>query len=185
MASLEGPATPELEKSWWRALVKDVFSEIASDDRFDTFFDELYDTFGQAQSWRLYPEVRETLSRLKSKGFILGIISNWDSRLLALCRQMDLEPYFHFILVSALVGHSKPGAKIFQDALKLAGCAPHEAIHVGDSFQDDYEAARQAGIGAIYLDRAGKFTGDIDPFTKSKVQKISDLKELISCVRMV
>ena len=176
MASLEGPATPGLERRWWRSLVKDVFSEIASDDRFERFFDELYHTFGQAQNWRLYPEVRETLSRLKSKGFILGIISNWDSRLLALCRQMDLEAYFDFILISAVIGHSKPGEKIFQNALTLAGCAPEEAIHVGDSYQDDYEAATLAGIGAIYLDRTGKSTGDIP--------MVSNLKELLSCVRM-
>ena len=80
IASLEGPATPELEKRWWRSLVKDVFAKLVPEDSFDAFFEDLYHAFGQAESWRLYPEVREALTQLKSKGFVLGIISNWDSR---------------------------------------------------------------------------------------------------------
>ncbi len=174
LASLEGAATPGLEKRWWRNLVKDVFGEMSDRNGFDVFFDELYRTFGTAQNWKVFPEVIETLSMLKSKGFRMGIISNWDSRLMGLCRDMDLEEYFDFILISAVVGHSKPGARIFRDALDMVQCAPQEALHVGDSFHDDYEAALNAGLNAIYLDRAGR--------CRHSVPRIEQLGELESCV---
>jgi FMN phosphatase YigB (HAD superfamily) len=33
--------------------------------------------------------------------------------------------------------------------------AAHEALHVGDSPSEDYEGARNAGLPALLLDRAG------------------------------
>ncbi len=175
MSSLGGPATPDLERRWWRSLVSDIFHEIAGETRFQDFFDDLYHHFGHASNWRVFPEVRDTLHKMKAAGFTMGIVSNWDSRLLTLCREMQLEPYFDFILISAVVGHSKPGARIFHDAVKLAKCQRHQAIHVGDSYQDDYQAALDAGIGAIHLDRTGK--------PDANISRISNLKELVACVR--
>lgn len=179
LASLTGPATPALEKLWWKSLVQDVFSEIAPGETFEKFFDDLYHSFGHAENWRVYPEVEAVLKDLKARGFRMGIISNWDSRLFDLCREMGLEPYFEFILVSAVIGHSKPGARIFQDALKLADCQPAQAVHVGDSYEDDYRAALGAGLEAVYLDRRGRHAPEGD------VCRIKDLRELQACVRLV
>ena len=44
-------------------------------------------------------------------------------------------------------------------ALKLAGCGPDEALHVGDTVAEDIAGAEAAGIRALHLDRAGG--GDI------------------------
>ncbi len=176
LASLQGPATPDLEKQWWRALVRPVFQAIEPEDVFEKFFDELYETFGHAENWRLFPEAIPTLAALKAKGFRMGIISNWDSRLMTLIRDMGLEPYFDFILISAVVGHSKPGKKIFHDALKLSGCEAAEAIHVGDSLDDDYRAALSAGLQAIHLDRRGQ--------CKESIPCIKNLEELLACMRL-
>ena len=176
LASLRGPATPQLERRWWHSLVKDVFREIIEKEKFDKFFDELYHTFGQAESWRLFPEVKATLATLRKRGFRMGIISNWDSRLSDLCRDMGLDPYFDFILISAVIGHSKPGEKIFRDALDLVHCEPYEAVHVGDSYDEDYKAALGAGLQAIFLDRQRR--------CKQDIPRITNVKELITCVRM-
>ena len=44
-------------------------------------------------------------------------------------------------------------AQIFAAALELAGCEPAEALHVGDTPEEDCAGARAAGIRALLLDR--------------------------------
>ncbi|MFL6113488.1 MAG: HAD-IA family hydrolase, partial [Catenulispora sp.] len=59
------------------------------------------------------------------------------------------------VVASAVVGAAKPDGRIFAAALETAGCAAHEAVHVGDSTANDVEGARAAGIEALLLDRGG------------------------------
>ena len=56
-------------------------------------------------------------------------------------------------LSSAEAGSRKPEPGIFATALELAGCEPAEALHVGDTAEEDCEGARAAGIRALLLDR--------------------------------
>src|SRR5262245_25925072 len=71
----------ELEKDWWRNLVKAVFDGLDSFPRFDEFFDEIFARFRGREFWRVYNDVAPSLTALKSRGLKLGVISNFDSRL--------------------------------------------------------------------------------------------------------
>ena len=54
---------------------------------FDEFFEEVFARFAQAESWRLFPETLDVLKALKAcRGYELGIISNFDSRLFSVLR---------------------------------------------------------------------------------------------------
>ncbi len=155
LASLAGHSGEKEEKKWWRALVWDVFSQIGEIASFDLFFDELYDRFARPEVWRLFPDVLPILQESKKRKLIVGIVSNWDSRLFGICEGLGLSPYLDFILASAVVGAAKPHPKIFQEALRLAQVLPEEAVHVGDSLIDDIWGAEQAGIRGILIDRSG------------------------------
>ena len=155
LASLTNHSTPQVEREWWQSLVYDVFSEVGRFENFDGFFEELYDRFAGAGSWRLYPDALPILEKLKKKGKILGIVSNWDSRLLGICEGLGLTSCLDFILASAVVGVAKPHPDIFKEALRRAGVLPEEALHIGDSLKDDVWGAQQAGIPAIFVDRKG------------------------------
>jgi putative hydrolase of the HAD superfamily len=61
---------------------------------------------------------------------------------------------------SAVAGARKPDPAIFEPALELAGCAPEEALHVGDTREEDVAGARAAGIRPLLIDRGGA-DGDI------------------------
>ncbi|HRY28441.1 MAG TPA: HAD-IA family hydrolase [Elusimicrobiota bacterium] len=143
------------EKAWWSRLVRAVFGRRMSEETFRPYFEELYDLFAQPKTWRLFPDALPTLKKLKKRGVPVGIVSNWDSRLFELCRGLGVAPWVDFILASAVVGSVKPHPGIFQKALKLAGVRPSEAIHVGDSFREDYCGATRAGLKAVWLCRAG------------------------------
>ena len=155
LAGLTGHTSEKVEKKWWRELVWEVFSSFGPVDDFEAFFEELYDRFARAESWRLFSDTLPVLQALKKRGKILGIVSNWDSRLFGLSEGLGLRPYLDFILASAVVGAAKPHPKIFEEALKKADVRPHEAIHVGDSLEDDVKGAEGAGIRAVFLDRKG------------------------------
>ncbi len=158
LASLSKRTSEKREREWWHKLVWEVFSKFGKVDDFERFFDELYDRFASAEAWRLFPDALPTVEELKKRGKILGIVSNWDSRLFGICEGLGLSPYLHFILPSAVAGVGKPSPKIFEIALKRAGVSKGEALHVGDSLEDDVAGAEEAGIQAVFLDRKGSRT---------------------------
>jgi len=163
------------EREWWRSLVGEVFSQFGRMENFEAFFDELYDRFASPGAWRLFDDTLPLLQELKRRGRILGIVSNWDSRLFGLCEGLGLSPYLDFILASAVVGFAKPNPRIFQEALRRARVRPEEALHVGDSLEDDVWGAREAGIQAIFLDRKGNRSSQVP--TISALQFLTGLFE--------
>lgn len=103
----------------------------------------------------LYPDAEPTLRRLNDDGFRLGIVSNAPPDVADTITQMGLAKYVPVIVVSGMVGVSKPNPDIFRIALKGVGVEPGEAVHVGDLYDADVKGARNAGIVGILLDRDG------------------------------
>ncbi len=160
-ANMHAHDTEKNEKLWWKELVKAVFEKTVQVQNFDSFFEALYDYFATAAAWRLFPESVSVVDELRKKNLILGIVSNWDSRLHSICKQMGLDKRFDFILASAVVGSAKPNSGIFQEALKQANVAASEALHVGDSIENDIEGAHRSKIDALLIDRSGRETENI------------------------
>lgn len=142
-------------RRFWHALVHATFEPIAVPEDFEAFFDELYWLFAQPTVWRLYPECLEVLQTLRQQGYIVGIISNWDIRLLQLLQRFDLMPYLHHVSISAVVGWEKPHRDIFLHATTAIAVSPARALHIGDSFQADVQGAHQAGLQPLWLQREG------------------------------
>ena len=108
-----------MERAFWKELVRRVFESHGGLDDFDRYFDHIYDVFRSKESWRVFEDVTESglLDQLKNNGIVLGVVSNWDSRLPEILKNTGLAPYFNFILASTVVGSAKPDAGIFQEAL--------------------------------------------------------------------
>ncbi len=179
LAELASHSSEKIERAWWRDLVHEVFTHAGGLKDFENFFDELYDLFAQPQVWQLYPGTLEVLKHLKKEKKQLAIISNWDSRLFKLCESLEIHPYFDFILASAVFGAAKPSGRIFQEALKKSGAKPEDAVHIGDSLEDDIQGAHRAGLSAILVDRTAK-TRSLENSQYKQVKIIRDLKELIA-----
>ena len=175
LTSLKGQTSDKIEREWWYRLVRDVFQNLDAFQDFDGFFEELYDLFARAECWRLFDDTVPVLDALRSAGFRLGIISNWDHRLYSIVQQLKLDHYFEHVVASSKVGVAKPGAKIFHHALKAFQIEPGAAWHVGDSLVDDYHGARQVGISAVLLDRHGKeYNGVV------RIDSLRQLPDLLS-----
>jgi putative hydrolase of the HAD superfamily len=117
----------------------------------------LWESFVGRELFALYPEVPAVLDRLRTAGYRLGVISNWEPRLDELCRNHGLGQYFKFVLASEAEGFAKPGPRLFRRALDLAQVEPAQAVHVGDSYREDVLGATAVGINAVLLDRGAYY----------------------------
>ncbi|MZH46425.1 MAG: HAD-IA family hydrolase [Nitrospinae bacterium] len=170
--SLGNQTGAEAEKNFWRTLVYEVFQPLGGVERFDEYFDLIFEAFREKSNWRVYEDVIESniLETLKKRGVMMGIISNWDSRLNSTLENIGLAQYFDFILPSAVVGSAKPDKKIFEEALRICGVEPHEACHIGDEIRTDVAGAESVGIHPILLDRDNRF---------EKEDKVTSFMELV------
>jgi putative hydrolase of the HAD superfamily len=117
------------------------------------------ETLVQSIRFAAYPDASPALDALRDRGLALVCVSNWDCSLEAVLDRCGLGELLDGAVSSAEAGSRKPDPEIFAPALELAGCGPDEAVHVGDSPEEDVTGARSAGIAALLIDREGG--GDI------------------------
>jgi putative hydrolase of the HAD superfamily len=170
-----GEHIKELERSWWKELVRRIFEPFGPFVRFDEYFSELFGYFSKADSWSLFDDTMETLSTLRSKKLTLGVISNFDSRLFGILKGLGIASHFDSVLISSQVGYAKPSAQIFQAALNLHRLRPEETMFVGDSPENDITGATSAGLEAVLLDPSVRAGVDSIP-------RIRKLKEILSLI---
>jgi putative hydrolase of the HAD superfamily len=163
------------EKKWWYDVVRDVFEEVGMFERFEDYFDELFETF-RRKAWELFPETKAVLSLLKARGLILGIISNFDTRVYDVCTHLGIIDYFDSFVISSEAGFSKPSPKIFSLALSKNKVSPSECIHIGDSLEHDFYGASSVGIKVLLVDKKGRHIG------RSDVHSIQSLTEIMRFV---
>ncbi len=161
------------EYRWWYRLVAQVIYRDELDfNRFDDYFDRLYSYYAKGDAWKTYSEVKHVLQQLSDSGASAIVVSNFDSRLENILKDLKLDRYLDRIVYSSRAGYAKPNPGIFQLALEYADTDSSRVIHVGDSESADYWGARSAGIDCLLLDRG--------PDMRSRQSHcITDLKELL------
>jgi putative hydrolase of the HAD superfamily len=143
------------ESAWWRRISELAFDRCGVAPEHRPSVDDLRAWFARAEAWRVYPEVAGVLADLRAGGVRLGVISNWDSRLPALLRTLDLDGLFEAVVYSAEAGYEKPHPAIFEAGLRMLGVAAERAAHIGDRYEEDYAGATGAGLRAVLLQRDG------------------------------
>ena len=123
---------------------------------------------------RLIDGARESLAALRGRGLVVGIVSNSDEDLAPiLAARAGLTEVLDFVLTSEAARSCKPDPGIFREALRRAGCAPDEAIFVGDQPEQDIAGANRTGLRSVlyagpgaalagHIERAN-LTGDARP----------------------
>jgi putative hydrolase of the HAD superfamily len=140
------------ERSRWKAIVADVLAGTP-----DACFDDLWHWFSTPAAWTVHPDAGEVLQALAARCIVLGIGSNWDSRLLPMVEAFpELAPARGRCLISSLVGWRKPAPQFFHALAETAGTRPDQLLYVGDDVQNDFDGARAAGLKAILIDPHGE-----------------------------
>jgi putative hydrolase of the HAD superfamily len=109
-----------------------------------------------ALEFRPYDDTIPALRALRTDGHRLVVVSNWDCALPDWLGPPGLLELLDGVVTSAEVGVAKPDARVFRRALELAGVNADQAVHVGDSPDNDVDGARSAGIRAVLVQRDGE-----------------------------
>lgn len=150
-----------LDKACWRDIVRVALRQVP-EEQFDAVFETLWETFALPKRWAILPEAKDTLTKLKKKGYRLAVITNNDSRLLNVFEGLGLTPFFEAIFISADIGFEKPDKRIFDHVGQTLSVPSEKLMHVGDSKLEDYEGARNAGWQALLLGQDIESMGALD-----------------------
>ncbi|RZC60824.1 hypothetical protein C5167_022565 [Papaver somniferum] len=128
-------------RPFWRLVV----SEATGSDNND-YFEEVYEYFAKGDAWDLPTGAYETLRLLKDDGVKLAVVSNFDTRLRKLSKDLNVADMFDATIISSEVGYEKPDTEIFKAALEGVGVEAAKAVHVGDDHDADKVGANTAGV---------------------------------------
>ncbi|MFC3608170.1 HAD family hydrolase [Stutzerimonas tarimensis] len=122
----------------------------------------------------VFPEVQPTLEVLANH-YLLGVLTNGNADV----RRLGLADYFHFTLCAEELGIGKPDPHPFEEALRRAGVAAAEAVHVGDHPLDDIGGARGAGMRAVWFNpQARPWIGDEHP--DAEIRSLREIPGLLT-----
>jgi putative hydrolase of the HAD superfamily len=112
---------------------------------------------------RVLPGVDEALVRLRDLGYALGVVSSagFPEFVELALEATGLRAYFSEIITSAGEGLYKSDPEIYRRAAARLGALPHETVHVGDHPAFDVEAARSAGLRAIWFVAQSRHTAEL------------------------
>jgi len=142
----------ELERDWWRHLVRATFAGLGDFADFEAYFDALFAFFADPANWIRDPDAPALLTAFRESGIALGVISNFDYRIYAILEALGLNRYFDSITISSEAGYAKPAPEIFRLALERHSLSAEEALHVGDSEPLDVGGALAAGVAVVLVD---------------------------------
>lgn len=144
---------------------------------------ELFDSFNYdfGKYIVMLPGAVDVLKELKSRGYILGAITNGVSSLQNI--KLDtagIRDLFDVVVVSGDIGIYKPDRRIFDEAIRRAGIKNEEALFVGDHPINDIEGALSADMQVIRMNY-GDFKGK--GLSKEGVlAEIEDIREILNFV---
>jgi putative hydrolase of the HAD superfamily len=153
----------------WQHIVARVLDDVNDPD---VCFHKLFDHFSRPDAWRCQPDTSQVLVDLAQRGLVLGMASNYDSRLhTVLAGKPELRPIQH-VIISAEVGWRKPAPEFFAAVCRTVDLPADQILYVGDDPVNDVQGAQSAGLRALWFNPSGAH--------KVRHKWISHLKELLN-----
>ncbi len=115
------------------------------------------EVWGNSSLWRKFSHVEDLLNELKAKRKKLGVIDNWDKRLIKILKDLDLLKYFDVVVLGGEEGIWKPDVRIFEIALSKLHAKAKNALYIGDNYTTDFLGATRANFNSILFDNQFKY----------------------------
>ena len=179
--------TTQLEYTWLRSLMKrhKDFWQITEDSLDKSM--KLYniDILMKEELLNLYkvlspfPEVKETLNKLKDKNYKLAILSNGTPDLLnQLVRSSDLENIFDDIFSIEEVRIFKPDSKVYDIPVKKYKIQKNEIVFLSANTWD-VSGAGNYGYNSVWINRSNNIFDNLDYKPNHKIKSLVQLLEII------
>jgi putative hydrolase of the HAD superfamily len=122
------------------------------------------------------PEALPTLRWLREHGFALGLVTDGAAETQrAKITALGLDNFFAVSLIAGEMGLEKSDADLYRRATQALGVPP-DAVWMVSALSEDCLAARDAGLGAIFLQRVFYWPREAAPPT----HEITALGESVS-----
>lgn len=130
---------------------------------------------GYVSARRAIAGARDLLAAVRQYAQVVVVSNNLLQEQQEKLRHCELDPYVDVLVVSEEAGVSKPEPRIFEIALARARCAATDAVMVGDSWTNDIEGARAAGIRPVWFNRSGQQAPDPQVDVITALQPTADV----------
>ncbi len=123
----------------------------------------------------MLPDSVDVIKQLKQRGYILGMITNGNSKLQN--TKLDtagIRGLFDVVVVSDDIGIWKPEAGIFEYAMNKVGVTAEQSVYVGDHPVNDIQGALNARMQPVWMNY-GSFAGQ----ATEGVPGIENIRELL------
>src|SRR2546425_7234298 len=140
-----------------------------------SWFERTYNEM-HVEQCRLFPDAIPAVQRVRATGRHVGLLTDVDEKFVRIVlNAVHLAPLLDSVTTSEAVGVGKPNPRIFRAAVAKVGCAPEEAVLVGDSRTRDVAGAKAGGVFALHLHR----TGDPDPAADFAARTLDEAVDFI------
>jgi putative hydrolase of the HAD superfamily len=136
-------------------------------------------------AWTAYDDVAAALDVMAAHDLAVGIVTNVGADLQRRkLERVGLGGRFEVVVGLDTFGFGKPDPRVFRHACELIGTEPGETYFVGDRLDHDAIGARDAGLRAIWLDRAGRWRAELAAGAElpEGIVRLSSLAELEAVV---
>jgi phosphoglycolate phosphatase len=132
---------------------------------------------GITRNFTLYPGVKDTLERLKSRGILLAIATNKpDIYVQRWVDAAELTGIFDFTLGSGVIPKVKPDPEVLFYVCENLDVLPSQAVMVGDTC-NDILAAKAAGICSVGLTYGYNYLRPLEEYQPDYV--FDDFRDLL------
>lgn len=142
----------EDELKFFREWYKSLFEELGITEKVNERIDFLMEHLWYLKK-ELYSETIEVLEYFKSKGYMMGVISDCPPSLELTLKNCGIHKYFSSFTASSIVGVGKPNPIIFNAALEKHGVGANDSLYIDDT-KNEAEGARCIGFTSFWLDRS-------------------------------
>ena len=179
--------TTQLEYTWLRSLMKrhKDFWQITEDSLDKSMKLHNIDILMREELLNLYknlspfPEVKETLNKLKEANYKLAILSNGTPGLLnQLIKSNDLENIFDDIFSIEEVGIFKPDSKVYDIPIKKYKVQKNQILFLSANTWD-VSGAGNYGYNSVWVNRNNNIFDNLDYKPSHKINSLVQLLEII------
>tara|TARA_Y100000992_G_scaffold138466_1_gene91743 strand:- start:262 stop:924 length:663 start_codon:yes stop_codon:yes gene_type:complete len=126
-----------------------------------------------------YPEVKETLEKIREKKYKLAILSNGTTSLLnELVKSNNLQNLFDDIFSVEEVGIFKPSSKVYDIPIKKYKIQKQEVAFLSANTWD-VSGGGNYGYNSIWVNRNNNIFDKLDFVPNKEIKKLNELLELI------
>jgi 2-haloacid dehalogenase len=125
--------------------------------------------------WPVFEDVRPGLTEARSRGWLLGILSNTDRDLIDASIEAIGVP-FETAIVAGEIGSYKPAHRHWEVFYDQTGADPASHVHVAQSLYHDIAPAAELGITSIWINRLG------EPEDSRPARTLPDLAQLAAAL---